>query len=78
MSVACCQVEVSALSGRHLFQRSPTECVECLTEYDSEASIMTRPRPTRAVAPCRKKIYIQDTEIKIKSHNKSFFLYGER
>ena len=43
VSVVCCQVEVSA-SGWSLVQRSP--------ECDHESSIMRRPWPTGAVAPC--------------------------
>jgi hypothetical protein len=49
MSVSCecclsCQVEVSAL-GWSLVQRGPTECD--VSEFDSEASTMRRPWPTR-------------------------------
>jgi hypothetical protein len=47
VSVVCCQVEVSA-SGWSLVQRSPTEC-------DREASIMSRPWPTRGCCTMKKK-----------------------
>jgi hypothetical protein len=40
--VMCCEVEFSA-TCRSVIQRSPTECGVC----DREASIMTRPWPTR-------------------------------
>ena len=40
VSVVCCRVEVSA-TGHSLVQRSSTECG--VSEYDREASIMTRP-----------------------------------
>ena len=46
VSVVCCQVEVSA-TVRSLVQSSPRECG--VSECDREASIMIRPRPTRAV-----------------------------
>ena len=39
VSVACCQVEVSAM-GRSPVRRSPTECG--MSECDCETSIMTR------------------------------------
>jgi hypothetical protein len=51
VSVVCCQVEVSA-TGCSLVQRSPIECG--VSEYDREASIMSRPWPTRAVEPLEK------------------------
>jgi hypothetical protein len=43
VSVACCQIEVSA-SGWSLVQRSPTECG--VSECDRQDSIMRRPWPT--------------------------------
>ena len=56
--VVCFQVDVSVTS-RSLVQRSLTYCV--VSECDHEASIIRRPRPTRAVGPEKKKklhIYI--------------------
>ena len=48
--VSCdCQVEVSA-SGWTLVQRSPTECG--VSNRDRDGSLMRRPWPTGAVAPC--------------------------
>jgi hypothetical protein len=47
VNVECCQIEVSA-SGCSLAQRSPTECG--VSECDREASITSRPWPTRGCA----------------------------
>jgi hypothetical protein len=55
VSVVCCQVEVSS-TGRSLIQRRPTECDVC--ECDREASIMTRPWPTRSCCAIEKKILL--------------------
>ena len=43
LSAERCQVEVS-VKGRSLARRSPTE--RGVSEYDREASIMRKPRPT--------------------------------
>ena len=48
LSVVCCQVEVS-VTGRSLFQRSPTECG--VSEGDRGTSTMGRPWPTGPVEP---------------------------
>jgi hypothetical protein len=57
MSVSC---ECCVLSGTEFFatgwslvRKSPTECG--VSECDLEASIMRRPRPTRAVEPLKKR-----------------------
>jgi len=55
VSVACCQVEVSA-TDRSLFKRSPTECG--VSECDREALIMRRPWPTRGCCAMRNKDYV--------------------
>ena len=46
VSVACCQVEVSA-TGRSLVKRSPADCG--VSEFDREALIMRRPWPSKGL-----------------------------
>jgi len=53
MSVACCQVEVSA-TGRSLVWRSHTECG--VSECDLETSTMKRPISARVCRAIKNKI----------------------
>jgi hypothetical protein len=54
--VECCQVQVSA-TDRSLIQRGPTECG--VPECDLETSTMRKPRPIRAVEPCKRILNVE-------------------
>jgi hypothetical protein len=60
VSVACCQVEVSA-TGRPLVQRSPTECA--VSKGGFETSKIRRPKGNRGekyvTACCYKRLGLQ-------------------
>jgi hypothetical protein len=57
VSVACCQVEVSA-TGRSVIRRSPSECAA--SECHLGTSTMSRLGPNRAVAPQRNVVIGQN------------------